>query len=94
MINRIIEPDAIDAFIDRLTSRISIFPPAAVAAAKASVLRSEQGIEDELLAEGTAFSALLGNDETMAAMAAFMDRGGRTPEGERRLGELAAELGN
>ncbi len=94
MINRIIEPDAIDAFIDRLTGRIASFPPAAVAAAKASVLRSEQGIEGELLAEGTAFSALLGNDETVAAMAAFMDRGGQTPEGERRLGELAAELGN
>ncbi len=93
MINRVLEPDAIEAFVDRLASRIASFPPAAVAAAKASVLRSEQGVEGELLAEGTAFSALLGDDDTVAALATFMDRGGQTPEGERRLGELAAELG-
>jgi enoyl-CoA hydratase/carnithine racemase len=94
MINRVIEPDEIEAFVDRLTSRIASFPPAAVAAAKASVLRSEHGIEGELLAEGAAFNALLGDNETVVALARFMDRGGQTPEGERRLGELAAELGN
>jgi enoyl-CoA hydratase/carnithine racemase len=93
MINRVLPTEAIEAFVDRLTARIASFPPAAVAAAKASVLRSEQSIEGELLAEGTAFSALLGDDDTVAALAAFMDRGGQTPEGERRLGELAAELG-
>jgi enoyl-CoA hydratase/carnithine racemase len=93
MINRVIEPDAIEAFVDRLAARIASFPPAAVAAAKASVLRSEQRIEGELLAEGTAFSALLRDDDTVAALATFMDRGGQTPEGERRLGALAGELG-
>jgi enoyl-CoA hydratase/carnithine racemase len=93
MINRVLAPEAIEAFVDRLTARIASFPPAAVAAAKASVLRSEQRIEGELLAEGTAFSALLGHDDTIAALATFMDRGGQTPDGERRLGELAAELG-
>jgi enoyl-CoA hydratase/carnithine racemase len=93
MINRVLAPDAIGEFVDRLTARIASFPPAAVAAAKAGVLRSEQGIEGELLAEGTAFSALLGHDDTIAALATFMDRGGQTPDGERRLGELAAELG-
>jgi enoyl-CoA hydratase/carnithine racemase len=93
MINRVLAPETIEAFVDRLTARIASFPPAAVAAAKASVLRSEQRIEGELLAEGTAFSALLGHDDTIAALATFMDRGGQTPDGERRLGELAAELG-
>jgi len=47
----------------------------------------------DLLAEGDAFNATLGHPRTVAALAAFMDRGGQTPEGERRLGELAGELG-
>ena len=84
--------DDIDAFVDRLTARIASFPPAAVAAAKASVIRADQAVEGPLLAEGTAFNALLGNDDTRAAMRAFMSLGGQTPDGERRLGELAAEL--
>ena len=92
MINRVVAADDIDAFVDRLAARIATFPPAAVAAAKASVLRSEHAIDDELLAEGAAFNALLGGDDTNAALASFMSRGGQTPGGERRLGELAGEL--
>ena len=93
MINRVIEPDAIDAFVDRLVGRIAGFPPAAVAAAKASVLRSERGLDGGLLAEATAFNALLGLTDAQTALSNFMERGGQTPEGERRLGALAAELG-
>jgi enoyl-CoA hydratase/carnithine racemase len=93
MINRVIEADAIEAFVGRLVGRIALFPPAAVAAAKASVLRAEQGVEEQLLAEGAAFTSLLGDPQTVSALAAFMHGGGQTPEGERRLGELAGELG-
>ena len=94
MINRVIQSDEIEAFVDRLAGRIASFPAAAVAAAKASVLRSEHGIEEQLLAEGSAFGALLANPETADALAAFMERGGQTVEGERRLGALAGELAN
>jgi len=93
MINRVIEPEAIDVFVDRLVGRIAGFPPAAVAAAKASVLRAEQGVEAQLLAEGRAFTSLLGDPQTVEALAGFIHRGGQTPDGERRLGELAGEIG-
>ncbi len=92
LVNRVIDADAIDAFVDRLTRRIAGFPPAAVAAAKASVVRADGPLAGELLAEGTAFSALLANGESQAAMQAFLDCGGQTPDGERRLGELVVEL--
>jgi len=92
MINRVIAADEIYAFVDRLAQRIALFPPSAVAAAKASVLRAEHGVEKQLLKEGSAFAALLGDSQTAEAMAAFMHLGGQTPEGERRLGALAGEL--
>ena len=76
----------------RLAERIAKFPPHAVAAAKAAVLRTEKGVQEDLLAEGNAFSATLGHPDTVAAMAAFLAGGGQTREGELRLGDLAAEL--
>lgn len=94
MINRVIRADEINGFVDRIAGRIAAFPAHAVAAAKASVVRAEHAVEEQLLAEGAAFNDLLGFDETQAAMRAFMTRGGQTPEGERRLGELAGELGS
>ena len=36
--------------------------------------------------------ATLAEDETHVRMQRFLDAGGQTPEGERRLGELAGEL--
>ena len=92
MINRVLPADRIDGFVAQLASRMVGFPRAAIAAAKASVLRSESPVEGALLAEGTAFSALLADPEAHRAMHAFMSQGGQTPEGERRLGDLAAEL--
>ena len=68
------------------------FPAHAVAAAKASVLRAEAGVTEQLLAEGDAFAATLGQPSARTAMERFLERGGQTPEGERRLGALAGEL--
>ena len=91
-VNRVLPSDEIDAFVDRLAGRIASFPAQAVAAAKASVVRSETGVGADLLAESIAFNATLASDETHARMQRFLDAGGQTPEGERRLGQLAAEL--
>ncbi len=91
-VNRVLPADEIDAFVDRLAGRIASFPAHAVAAAKASVVRSEMGVEADLLAESIAFNATLASDETHERMQRFLDAGGQTPEGERRLGELAGEL--
>jgi enoyl-CoA hydratase/carnithine racemase len=91
-VNRVVPNDEIDAFVDRLAGRIASFPSHAVAAAKNIVVRSEADVEDDLLAETVAFNATLASDETHDRMQRFLDAGGQTPEGERRLGELAGEL--
>jgi enoyl-CoA hydratase/carnithine racemase len=91
-VNRVLPADEIDAFVDRLAGRIASFPAHAVAAAKASVLRSEAGVEADLLAEGNAFNATLASDSTQDAMRRFLELGGQTPDGERRLGDLAGQL--
>lgn len=93
-VNRVLPADAISGFVDRLVARIVSYPAHAVAAAKASVLRAETGITAQLLAEGEAFNATLADAGTRAAMGRFLQFGGQTPEGERRLGQLAGELGD
>ena len=91
-VNRALPPDEVRPFVTRLARRIASFPPHAVAAAKASVLRAEKGVEEDLLAEGNAFMSTLADPRTIAAMQRFMESGGQTRDGELRLGELAGEL--
>ena len=91
-VNRALPVAALWPHVDRLAARIASFPPHAVAAAKASVLRAEQGVVDHLQAEGAAFQGTLAVPATRDAMARFLAGGGQTLDGERRLGELAAEL--
>ena len=91
-INRVLPADELSGFVERLALRIARFPPHAVAAAKASFVRAEAGVEEHLLAEGAAFNATLGEPSARAAMERFLSSGGQTPDGERRLGELAGEL--
>lgn len=91
-VNRALPPEELWPFVDRLAARIARFPPHAVAAAKAAVLRAETGVVDDLLAEGAAFNATLSQPSTVAALQAFMDAGGQTVETERRLGEVAGSL--
>ena len=91
-VNRVVPTDELTAFVDRLATRIASFPAHAVAAAKARVVAAEGVLTADLLAEGDAFNGTLGGDGTQDAMRRFLDRGGQTPAGERRLGELAGEL--
>ena len=91
-VNRVLPAEEIGPFVDRLAGRIASFPAHAVAAAKASVLRAESGVDEQLLAEGAAFNATLAADETQALMRRFMDAGGQTADVERRLGQFAADL--
>ncbi len=91
-VNRVLPADEIAPFVDRLAGRIASFPAHAVAAAKATVLRAESGVEDHLLAEGAAFNDMLANETTQTLMGQFMDAGGQTPETERNLGEFAANF--
>ena len=91
-VNRALHAEDVRPFAHRLARRIASFPPHAVAAAKASVLRAERGVVEDLLAEGDAFSGTLGGPGTQESLRAFLALGGQTPEGEARLGDLAAEV--
>ncbi len=91
-VNRVVPTGEIDAFVDRLAGRMASFPRHAIAAAKEIVVRSEVGVEADLLSETIAFNATLASDETHDRMQRFLDAGGQTPDGERRLGALAGEL--
>jgi enoyl-CoA hydratase/carnithine racemase len=91
-VNRVLPPDELHAFVDRLARRIAGFPPHAVAAAKASIVSAEVGVAEHLMAEGDAFAGTLGNPSAQRAMRRFLDLGGQTPEAERRLGDLAGEI--
>lgn len=91
-INRVLPATEITAFVDRLAQRMARFPAHAVAEAKASVIHAEAGVEPDLLAEGAAFNRTLGHDSSQQAMKRFMELGGQTAAGERRLGDLAGEI--
>ncbi len=91
-VNRSLAADALWPHVQRLAARIASFPPHAVAAAKASVLRAEKDVLADLRAEGAAFQGTLAGPGTRDAMQGFLASGGQTPEGEGRLGALCAEL--
>lgn len=91
-VNRVLADHALWPFVDRFVDRVAGFPPHAVAAAKAAVVRAERDVVEHLLAEGDAFTATLAEPSTRRAMQRFLELGGQTPEGERRLGDLAGEL--
>lgn len=91
-VNRALSPDQLWPFVDRMARRIASFPPHAVAAAKAAVVRSEKEIDADLLAEAAAFNATLGQQDAIDAMRRFLEQGGQTRDGELRLGELAGEI--
>ena len=87
-VNRSLPADELWPFVERLARRIASFPAHAVAAAKASVVRAEKEVREDLLAEGNAFSATLGGPGAREAMEKFLADGGQTRDGELRLGSL------
>ena len=91
-VNRTLNADALWPHVERLAARIASFPPHAVAAAKASVLRAEHGVGPDLQAEALGFQGTLAEASTRDAMQRFVDGAGQTPAGEARLGALCAEL--
>jgi enoyl-CoA hydratase/carnithine racemase len=91
-LNRALPADELDAFVHRLAARIASFPPSAVALAKESVLAAEPPWEAGLLHEQFLFARSMRTDAAQTRMAAFLERGGQTVAGERRVGDLCAEL--
>ena len=91
-LNRALEPGELRPFVERLARRIAAFPERAVALAKQSVLAAEPDGSAGLLDESFGFQQLLRTPEAQRLMRRFLERGGQTREGERRLGALCTEL--
>lgn len=92
-VNRALPAGELWPFVERLSGRIASFPPHAVAAAKASVLRAEKEVVADLLAEAVLFNGTLSEPAARQAMQRFLAGGGQTRDGEVRLGSLIEELG-
>jgi enoyl-CoA hydratase/carnithine racemase len=91
-LNRALAPGELRPFVSRLARRIASFPAGAVAAAKRAVLAAEPDWSEGLLDESLAFQELHRTAEAQRALRRFLERGGQTRAGERRLGALCAEL--
>ncbi|MEM7190053.1 MAG: enoyl-CoA hydratase/isomerase family protein [Pseudomonadota bacterium] len=92
-LNRALEADEIGPFVDNLARRIASFPEPAVRLAKQSVNAAAQPLAEGLATEAHLFDLLLRTEGAKTNMARFMEIGGQTREGEMRMGELCAELG-
>ena len=92
-LNRIFEADEIDGWVMQLARRIASFPVEAVRLAKESVNAAEKPLAEGMLEEAYLFQRLVRTDSAQRNMKKFLEIGGQTREGELRVGELNAELG-
>lgn len=92
-LNRALPAAELRPFVDRLATRIASFPPVAVAEAKAAALAAEPDPVPGLLDEAYRFAVTMRDPASSQRMRRFLDLGGQTPDGERRVGALGAELG-
>jgi enoyl-CoA hydratase/carnithine racemase len=91
-LNRALPPAELRPFVERLARRIASFPAEAIGLAKQAVLAAEPDPSAGLLEESFGFQQLLRTPEAQRRMRRFLERGGQTRDGERRLGALCTEL--
>ena len=92
-LNRALPAGDIHAYVGALARRIASFPPEAVRLAKASVNAADQPLAVGLEEESYNFQRLIRTETGKRNMARFLEIGGQTPDGERRVADLSAELG-
>ena len=92
-LNRIFAADEIDDWVMTLARRIASFPVESVRLGKESVNAAELPLSQGLSEEAYLFQRLLRTDSAQRNMRRYMEIGGQTREGEMRVGELNAELG-
>ena len=92
-LNRALNADEIDAYVDRLARRIGSFAQPAVRLAKESVNAADRPLLEGLAEEALLFDQLLRTPQAKRNMQRFLDIGGQTPAGEREMGELCRKLG-
>lgn len=93
-LNRIFAADEIDDWVMTLARRIASFPVESVRLGKESVNAAELPLSQGLTEEAYLFQRLLRTDSAQRNMRRYMEIGGQTREGEMRVGELNAELGD
>lgn len=93
LVNRALDADALDAFVNDLADRIAASPPVAVREAKASVLAATADPTTGLLEEARRFARTLADPESQRRMERFLELGGQTPDGERDLPSIVRRLG-
>jgi enoyl-CoA hydratase/carnithine racemase len=93
LLNRALEPDAIDDFVSNLARRIASFPPEAVRLAKASVNCAELPLKQGLQEEAFLFDSLLRTPDAQKYMQRFLELGGQTRAAELDVAELVRRLG-
>lgn len=91
-LNRIFEADEIGPFVDQLAERVGSFPVQAVRLAKASVNQAERPLPEGLREEAYLFQRTLRSPHAREAMRTFLELGGQTREGERRVADLVREV--
>ncbi|MEM7216856.1 MAG: enoyl-CoA hydratase/isomerase family protein [Pseudomonadota bacterium] len=92
-LNRIFTADEIDGWVSAFARRIASFPVPAVRLAKESVDGASQPLPEGLADEAYLFQRLLRTPEAQRNMTRFLEIGGQTREGELRVNELSAQLG-
>lgn len=90
LVNRALEADDVEPFLDRLVGRIATLPLADIADIKATLAAPD--LDTGLAVERSAFAAVLGRGAALPKMQRFLAAGGQTPAGERRLADLVAGL--
>lgn len=93
LVNRALDGEALDGFVDDLADRIAASPPVAVREAKASVLAAAPDPTPGLLGEARRFARTLADPEARRRMERFLEVGGQTAAGERDLQSLLGRLG-
>ena len=92
-LNQIFDTQAeLDAYVHRLAHRMALWPPAAVALAKQSILNAELPIGEGLREEAYLFQQTLRDPSATANMRRALQMGAQTREGELRIAELCEEV--
>ena len=92
-LDRIFAADEIGPFVDKLAARIASFPIEAVRAAKLAINAADLPLQEGFVEEAYLFQTLLRNASAQNNMKRFLASGGQTREGELRVNELNAALG-
>ncbi|MCV7383016.1 enoyl-CoA hydratase/isomerase family protein [Mycolicibacter longobardus] len=90
LVNRALDAADVAPFLDRLVGRIATVPLADIADVKATLAAPD--LDAGLAVERSAFARVLERGAALPKMQRFLDAGGQTPGGERRLAGLVADL--